>query len=161
MPAPFGASAEGVRDLVLDVAVEGQRVASRTQRVGDAQIETWLDEAAARVNLRVAGYEVAGSAFEEHVEILARHLVQLYAAALMWDATHPERGGGMGGGGGRLSDSLMLRYREGADELAAFLGRVLGGGAGGSDLPPPAGVQREVGAEAYFPAAEFRKGTRW
>lgn len=164
---PFGATATNVRDLVQDVGVEGTRVgAARLPRIGNVVIERWMEEAAARVNLRVAGYEqaLAGTPYVEQVETTGRHLVELYAAALLWDATHPERGGmGGGGTGTRLSDSLMARFGTVLEELAGFLDRVLGndaaGDGDGSGVPGVTG--RELGADAAFPRPMFSVRTGW
>lgn len=160
MPTPFGTTVLGVRALVLDVAAAGQRLGAREERVSDDQVREWLDEAGARVALRVAGWEQLPRTIHVRVEQVARHLTHLYAAALLWDATHPERGGvGGGGTGTRLSDSLMARYTEGLTDLDRFVRRALED-VGAEALEGPQVV--DVGlAEAHFPPPRFTERTGW
>jgi hypothetical protein len=99
---PYGATVPGVRALVLDVAAEGLRPNNRASRTPDPQVEEWIDNAGAIVDLRLARLAllpvdttdpgwVAGDVTQAAVELQARHLVELYAASLVADVTHPER----------------------------------------------------------------------
>lgn len=152
MPAPFGASPPGVRALVLDVAAEGTRVSARgPARVSDETLATWIDEGAARVEARLFGYTtLLGADLVPYVEVEARALTQLYAAALLWDVSHPERTGAKG----TLGDALAVRFETGLADLVAWydVERAVAEARGAEDpdlnLPP---LQDGLGAAANFP----------
>lgn len=154
---PFGSSRAGARALVLDVSAAGTRLGAVEERVTDGTLDAWLDEGGARVALRILGYEALPTAAVERVESLARHLTHLYAAALVWDATHPERGGmGGGGSGTRLSDSLMARFDAGLTDLAGYVTGVLAGD--GPVVVVPGAEPVDVPA-AHFPAVRIGERT--
>jgi hypothetical protein len=120
MAAPFGASAAGVRALVLDAAANDgvTRIGTaRPPRVSDTQIEQWLEEGGTRILFQITGYESLPPVLLDQVETLARGLLHSYAASFLADATHPEKAGGAG----RLGDSYWQRYQTGLTELAAFV----------------------------------------
>ena len=150
MPAPFGATVDGVRALVLDVTAEGARVSSRgPSRVADTQLLLWIAEGAARVNNRLFGYEkLFALPLVAAVEVEARALTQLYAAGLLWDVSHPERTGAKG----TLGDALMARFDTGMVDLQAWFDveRAVAEARGAEDPSLPMMLDG-VGAAYNFP----------
>jgi hypothetical protein len=123
--APYGASVPGVRALVLDVAAEGLRPNNRASRTPDTQVEEWIESAGAVVDLRLARLALlpvdstdpgwtAGDVTQAAVELQARELVELYAASLLADVTHPERA--LSGKG--FGAVLMARFTAAITALA-------------------------------------------
>lgn len=160
----YGATVPAARRLALDVAAEGQRVGQAAPRVSDADVLTWLMDGAARVSLRI-GRAVrlpltvdlvpAGTGLLDQVtvETLARHLVELYAAALLADVTHPERVRADKGYG----QVLQARFEAGLKDLVAAVDAAADRAA--DVAPGEPGNQSDVGADAYFPPPTFTKTT--
>lgn len=121
---PYAASVEGVRARVLDVArPTGAAPAggtARADRVSNARITEWLLEAGARVGRKLRLIDKMGSGPTDPVRLeyraAARGLTELYAAALLWDATYPQAAKGE-----RYGAVLYDRYSKGLVELAADL----------------------------------------
>lgn len=120
-PVNFGGTVAGVRTLVLDTFTDATRIGSPTPRVDDARVTAWLTEGAAEVALAVLGYDRLGASWEDVVEARARGLVELYAAAMLLDTTHPERAPT----GGRLADVWWERHRAGLAALTASVSSLL------------------------------------
>lgn len=156
--APYGATVPGVRALTLDVAAEGLRTGQRAPRVGDPQVEEWIDEAGSVVALRLARLELLpadrtapgwalGIPTQAELELQARQLVQLYAASLLADVTHPERAQN-GKGFGAV---LMARFDAAVSGLASEIDTAVersqldGGSAVSAPAPWGIGTDRTTG----------------
>lgn len=153
---PYLATVAAARGLALDIAAEGERPSQRAPRVTDDQVTDWLVEGSAKVGARIvtgrllplddAGAEGIGHPgilTQEQVTLIARNLVQLWAASLYADVTHPERvRDGVGYG-----QSLLNRYTSGLNELAAAIDQSVGV-VGGDDPETPG-----LGLAYSFPEA--------
>lgn len=153
MPGPYGATVPAVRQLALDTAAEGARPNPRVDRVAEITIDRWLIEGGALVTGEIAAFrrlpDVAAPGIDltqPIVEDSARGLVELYAASLLADVTHPERATGGRGYGAvlyqRFTDGLT-RLRNAVTVAVAAAAEAAGGvGGAGSSLP-----------EAVFPTS--------
>ncbi len=161
---PFGASAAGVRALTISLAAEGSRPVTSTspKRVSDDQIVLWLVEAGDLVSMRIRRYVllpvtddtalIAGSLTQTMVVASARHLVHLYAAALLMDVSLPERSGQLRGESGRGAGApFMDRFWKLLDQLEADVNTALipsavdPAGGGASYRFPPSPLPRGIG----------------
>lgn len=169
---PYGATPPDVRNIVMDVAAEGLRLNQRAPRASDEVVEGWIVQAGAVVALRLArlallpadstdvdgGYEV-GVPTQVSIEPFARHLVELYAASLLADVTHPE----VAQNGRGFGDVLMRRYEAAATSLATQidvaverLGTLTGADA---SFPQPFGIGTDrTSGIAGFPGSFTRYG---
>jgi len=157
MDAPWGATPDGARTLVLSVA-EGTRPAgaSAVQRVNDTQLARWIDEAAAEIGLGIRGYTRLGGNPDatpadpgqpellEQIAVRARSLAELYAASLLEDVTHPERAKA---GDTRYAAVLLNRYTTGLAALTSDVRAELTA----LDLQEPA-AETDVEAQNLGPA---------
>lgn len=155
MAPPYGAAVPGARALALDVAAEGQRPGNRAPRVSDETVTTWLEQGGAIVAGALTavgglpatpGEAKPGQLDQETVGKLAGHLVELYAAGLLADVTHPERVRDGRGYGQALTDRFDRERDRLADSIDASL-KV------GADQDPDAPGYQGGGAEAVFPPA--------
>lgn len=181
---PYEATVDGVRARVLDVArpTGGAPVggAVRPARVPDSRVAEWLLEGGARVGRRLRLISKMGAGESDPIRLeyreAARGLTELYAAALLWDATYPQAAKG-----DRYGAVLFTRFETGLKDLAVdlaldFEAQLTGGGGGGVDVEvddgEPLGLTidpydllpgygRDVviggaGASARFPAPDRR-----
>lgn len=155
---PYGAEASAVRKLALDVAAEGARPGQRAPRVSDHDVESWIRQGGQRVAVRISraallprtpALALGGQLDQETVEGMARHLVELYAAALLADVTHPERARGDNGYG----QLLQKRFDDGLKDLA------YGIEAGISIVVAPDVAVGDRGPMGVFPPPGFRRDT--
>lgn len=124
----WGASVSAVRDLVLDVAAEGRRIAQAAPRIGDDRVAAYLEEAAALVGVRTAtasrlpAADLDGWALAlPEVDTYRRHLCELYAAALLADVTHPQ----LARDGRSPGQPLRERYERELDALVVAVDTAL------------------------------------
>ena len=155
MAGPYGSTVPAVRQLALDVAAEGARPNSRAPRVADATIDRWLIEGGAQVTGQIADYrrlpvvgDDATQLTQPVVEDAARGLIELYAASLLTDVTHPERARGSGGYGA----VLYTRFTDGLARLRAAVAEAVGGNT------EPGGGPVSTGGT---PAAVFPPSPGW
>lgn len=159
--APWGASVVGVRALAIDVAAEGRRPGQLAPRISDATVAGWIASGAAYIGARTAliaqlpATREAGSTWllvATEANELRRHLVQLYAAALLLDITHPT---GLNGraAGAPLREQMKLELTD----LRSDVDAAISSHEDDTD-PGTAGVQTE-GAGGYFPPATITTRT--
>lgn len=164
---PYAATVEGARARVLNVArptgVAPAGGAAAAPRVPDARVTEWLLEGGARVARKLRAIDELGSSEADPLRgeyrLAARGLTELYAAALLWDATYPQAAKD---GEGRYGAVLFARFEKGLAELAADLAVDVAGQPDPGD-PDPGDVTSEIGgagAAARFPVRDPRIG-RW
>lgn len=159
---PFDSTVAGARQYVVSLAAEGQRVAGPTtaKRTPDSTVASWLVEASGLVALRIRAYvalpatvDVAafpGQLTQDQVVATARHLVQLYAAALILDVNLPERSAQMRAESGRGPGApLMDRFYKLLDDLDAAIA--------GATTPDQLNVA-DAGAAVSAPPSRFPAG---
>jgi hypothetical protein len=165
---PYEATVIGVRARVLEVARPAGAVpaggTAKPARVTDARIAEWLLEAGGRVSRRLRLIDQVGTSEADprrlQYRAAARGLVELYAAALLWDATYPQAAKG-----DRYGQVLHDRFKEGLDELVADLAIDVEAQQNDrtsvdADAGDLTGVFGGGGASAVFPIADPRI-TRW
>lgn len=131
---PFNSTVAGARRYVVSISAEGQRPAGWTapKRTSDDTVAEWLIEAGALVQLRIRAYvalpatpadvQITGQLTQDQVIATARHLVELYAAALILDVNLPERSSQMRGESGRGPGApLMDRFYKLLADLDAAI----------------------------------------
>lgn len=131
---PWGATVDGVAALLPAAAIPDELAAGQ-KAVTRAHVQAWVDQLAARVALRLAGWDTLKDAGRrDHVRAAAADLVHHGAAAYVEAARFPERAGKTDES---YSAVLWARYVDGLAELAALLegwlsdpGEATGGDAG-------------------------------
>lgn len=159
---PFSSTVAGVRQYVVTLSAEGQRPAGPTsaKRTPDETVQDWLIEAGAIVALRIRAYIalpataeavlIVGQLTQDQVIATARHLVQLYAAALILDVNLPERSSQMRGESGRGPGApLMDRFYKLLDDLDAAVAAA---------TTPDQLNLADAGAAIVAPASRFPAG---
>lgn len=164
MAVPFGATVSGARKLALDAAAEGVRPNNVAKRISDDTVLNWLEQAGGKVRISISRMILLPLTFEdaqatERIKLLgipdqqavtleARHLCELYAAALIQDVNHPQAA--KDGGYGRV---LMDRYQLSLNEL---VGIVNNGADMMKDLDPDTPGIQGAGGIGSFPPPRIR-----